>query len=78
MAQLNDEARGANHVFTVDLASQSVTAPSGATFKFDIDPGRKQKLLEGLDDIGLTLKRDDAIASFEQRQALSAPWRIRA
>src|SRR5450432_1764533 len=55
VARLSDEARGANHVFSVDLAAQTVTSPSGAIFLFDIDAGRKQKLLEGLDDIGLTL-----------------------
>ena len=67
VTQLNDEARGANHVFTVDLASQTVTLPSGARFHFEIEAGRKQKLLEGLDDIGLTLKRSDAISAFEAK-----------
>ena len=74
VAQLTDEARGANHVFQVDLESQTVSAPSGAKFHFDIDPGRKQKLLEGLDDIGLTLKRADAIGAFEQTRRAAAPW----
>ncbi len=74
VAQLTDEARGGNHVFTIDLESQTVTSPSGSKFRFEIDPGRKQKLLEGLDDIGLTLKRGDAIAAFEERRKLATPW----
>jgi len=73
--RLLDEARGANHKFMVDLAQQTVSAPSGATYRFDIDPGRKAKLLEGLDDIGLTLKRDADIAAFEEERRMSAPWR---
>jgi 3-isopropylmalate dehydratase small subunit len=75
VTQLNDEARGANHVFSVDLQSQTVTSPSGKTFHFEIDPGRKQKLLEGLDDIGMTLKRAEAIEAFEEQRKLAAPWR---
>jgi 3-isopropylmalate dehydratase/3-isopropylmalate/(R)-2-methylmalate dehydratase small subunit len=74
VAQLMDEARGANHRFSIDLAAQTVTSPTGAVFKFDIDPGRKQKLLEGLDDIGLSLKRSDAIGAFEARRKLAQPW----
>jgi 3-isopropylmalate/(R)-2-methylmalate dehydratase small subunit len=74
VARLNDEARGANHVFTIDLASQTVTSPSGGVFHFEIDPGRKQKLLEGLDDIGLTLKRADVIGAFEDRRKAAQPW----
>jgi 3-isopropylmalate dehydratase/3-isopropylmalate/(R)-2-methylmalate dehydratase small subunit len=71
---LMDEARGGNHVFEVDLASQSVVAPSGARFAFDIDPGRKAKLLEGLDAIGETLAVAAAIDRFEQAQTLTRPW----
>ncbi|MDX2238039.1 MAG: 3-isopropylmalate dehydratase small subunit [Hyphomonadaceae bacterium] len=73
--QLLAEAHGANHKFAVDLAAQSVSAPSGARFGFEIDPGRKAKLLEGLDDIGLTLKRTADISAFEERRRLAEPWR---
>jgi len=73
--RLQEEARGANHVFTVDLAKQEVSAPSGAKFTFSIDPGRKHKLLEGLDDIGLTLKREPEIAAFEELRRIGAAWR---
>src|SRR5579859_4185826 len=50
------EAKGGNHVFSVDLAAQTVTTPSGQAFRFEIDPARKEKLLEGLDAIGETLR----------------------
>ena len=73
--ELMAEAKGANHVFVVDLAKQIVSAPSGKTFNFDIDPGRKRKLLEGLDDIGLSLKREEDIARFEDLRRIGAAWR---
>ena len=68
------EARGGNHVFEIDLAGQTVSAPSGARFTFDIDPGRKAKLLQGLDSIGETLAAADAIDRFEHAEALAKPW----
>ncbi|HWA61761.1 MAG TPA: 3-isopropylmalate dehydratase small subunit [Caulobacteraceae bacterium] len=68
------EAKGGNHVFSVDLAAQTVTAPSGRQIRFDIDPGRKEKLLKGLDSIGETLTRAGDIDTFEMRQALAQPW----
>ena len=71
---LMGEAKGGNHVFSVDLAEQVVVAPSGARFTFEIDPGRKQKMLRGLDSIGETLQATDDIDAFEHRQALSRPW----
>ena len=73
--RLLDEARGGNHKFHVDLAAQSVSAPSGARFHFEIEPGRKSKLLEGLDDIGQTLKRAGDIQAFEDKRRAGAPWR---
>lgn len=74
VAQLTEEARGANHTFSIDLKAQTVTSPTGKVFKFDLDPGRKTKLLEGLDDIGLSLKRGDAITKFEEQRKLAQPW----
>jgi 3-isopropylmalate/(R)-2-methylmalate dehydratase small subunit len=71
---LMDEAKGGNHVFSVDLATQTVTAPSGKTFRFEIDAARKAKLLEGLDAIGETLRRAGDIDVYEARQALAQPW----
>ena len=72
--ELMDDARGGNHVFAIDLAAQTVTAPTGKSFHFEIEPGRKAKLLEGLDSIGETLKQAQAIDDFETRRRLSQPW----
>ena len=60
--------------FTIDLPSQTITAPNGKTYSFELDGFRKKCLLEGLDDIGLTLEHDNAIATFEQKQQQQAPW----
>lgn len=59
---------------TIDLLRQLVITPSGEEFPFEVDDFRKHCLLNGLDDIGLTLQHADDIRSFEQRQAVSAPW----
>ncbi len=75
---LMDEARGGNHVFTVDLASQRIVPPSGKAVGFDIDPSRKRKLMEGLDSIGETLRASDGISAFEHRAAVNTPWLERA
>ena len=71
---LMDEAKGGNHVFSVDLASQTVTSPSGQQYRFEIDPARKAKLLEGLDAIGETLQHAPEIDAYEARHALAQPW----
>jgi 3-isopropylmalate dehydratase/3-isopropylmalate/(R)-2-methylmalate dehydratase small subunit len=71
---LMDEAKGGNHVFSVDLATQTVASPSGLVFHFEIDPSRKEKLLKGLDSIGETLQRAPDIAAYEARQGLARPW----
>jgi 3-isopropylmalate/(R)-2-methylmalate dehydratase small subunit len=75
IAQLQDEAKGGNHVFGVDLEAQTVVSPTGAVFAFEIEPGHKEKLLKGLDDIGQTLTRAPDIEAFEMRRKLAAPWR---
>jgi 3-isopropylmalate dehydratase small subunit len=72
--QLMDEARGGNHLVSVDLEGQTVTSPSGAVFRFEIDPTRKEKMLKGLDAIGETLQQASAIDIFEMKRALSQPW----
>lgn len=72
--RLLSEARGGNHMFTVDLKAQTITLPDGDVVPFDLDTGRKQNLMEGLDDIGLSLKSDGAIANFEARRKLTLPW----
>ncbi|MEW5686798.1 MAG: 3-isopropylmalate dehydratase small subunit [Pseudomonadota bacterium] len=72
--QLMDEARGGNHVVSVDLETQTVTSPSGKTFTFEIDAKRKAKMLKGLDAIGETLEAAPAIDTYEMKRALSQPW----
>jgi 3-isopropylmalate/(R)-2-methylmalate dehydratase small subunit len=72
--RLSAEAKGGNHMFSVDLEAQTVTGPSGETFRFDIDAGRKEKLLKGLDAIGETLEHREDIGEFEQHRRLSRPW----
>lgn len=61
----------------VDLATQTVTRPDGQVHKFEIDEFRKHCLLNGLDDIGLTLTDGDAIAAFESKHRASQPWLFR-
>ena len=78
VAQLMDEARGGNHVVSIDLATQRVTSPSGKVFTFEIDPQRKQKMLLGLDTIGETLGKTGSIDTYEMKRALSQPWLERA
>jgi 3-isopropylmalate/(R)-2-methylmalate dehydratase small subunit len=62
---------------TVDLESQTVTTPYQDRFAFAIDPFRKHCLINGLDEVGLTLERSDAIAAFEARRTASQPWLMR-
>ncbi len=71
---MEDAERGANATLTVDLENQTITGPDGGEIKFDIDPFKKKCLLEGLDDIGLTMKNDDKIEKFENERTASQPW----
>jgi 3-isopropylmalate dehydratase/3-isopropylmalate/(R)-2-methylmalate dehydratase small subunit len=71
---LMDEAKGGNHLVTVDLEAQTLVSPSGKTFTFDIDPQRKAKMLKGLDAIGETLMSAADIDVYEMKQALAKPW----
>ena len=72
--RLAEQAGGANSVFEIDLEHQTVTGPDGEAIAFDYDPGRKEKLLHGLDDIALTLQRDPEIKDFEAKRRLATPW----
>jgi len=74
---MDDAERGANATLTVDLESQEIRGPDGGVVKFEMDPFRKKCLIEGLDDIGLTLQDKPAIDSFEEKQRLSQPWLYR-
>jgi 3-isopropylmalate/(R)-2-methylmalate dehydratase small subunit len=71
---MDDAERGANATISVDLEAQTIKGPDGGTLHFDIDPARKQTLLEGLDDIAATLKADPAISGFEQKVHAERPW----
>jgi 3-isopropylmalate/(R)-2-methylmalate dehydratase small subunit len=70
----DDAERGSNAVLTVDLHSQEIRGPDGGVIHFEIDAFRKKCLLEGLDDIGLTLEHAPRISVFEQSLAGSRPW----
>ena len=75
VAQLMEDAgKGANAVLTVDLENQTISRPDGEKVPFQIDPFRKHCLLNGLDDIGLTLEKGASIDSYEDRLKLSQPW----
>ncbi|HEY8380852.1 MAG TPA: 3-isopropylmalate dehydratase small subunit [Microvirga sp.] len=69
----DDAERGSNATVTIDLESQEIRGPDGGSIRFDIDAFRKHCLLNGLDDIGLTLEKGAAIDTFEQRLA-ARPW----
>jgi 3-isopropylmalate/(R)-2-methylmalate dehydratase small subunit len=71
---LDDAERGANAVITVDLEKQEITGPDGGCIKFDVDPFRKHCLLNGLDDIGLTLEHVKSIDTYETSQRGTQPW----
>jgi 3-isopropylmalate/(R)-2-methylmalate dehydratase small subunit len=71
---MDDAERGANAVVTVDLEAQEITGPDGGRVQFDIDPFRKHCLLNGLDDIGLTLQKSEKIDAFEGKRRQSQPW----
>ncbi len=71
---MDDAERGANAVVTVDLENQTITGPDGGSIAFEVDAFSKHCLMNGLDDIGLTLEKSSAIEAFETRAAQSRPW----
>ncbi len=71
---LDDAQRGSNATLTVDLEAQEIRGPDGGVIKFDIDPFRKHCLLNGLDAVGLTLQKEKAIKSYEEKTAMARPW----
>ena len=71
---LDDAGRGANATLTIDLEKQEIHGPDGGVIRFDFDSFRKHCLMNGLDNIGLTLEKDAAIASFETSVASKRPW----
>ena len=75
LAKLMDDAsRGSNATLTVDLEKQEIRGPDGGVVKFDIDGFRKHCLLNGLDDIGVTMQKGDAISTFEKQTTGVRPW----
>jgi 3-isopropylmalate/(R)-2-methylmalate dehydratase small subunit len=71
---MDDAQRGANAVVTVDLESHEITGPDGGTLRFEVDPFRKHCLLNGLDDIGLSLEKVAKIDDYEAKQRQEQPW----
>jgi 3-isopropylmalate/(R)-2-methylmalate dehydratase small subunit len=71
---MDDASRGSNATLTVDLEAQEIRGPDGGVITFDIDQFRRHCLLNGLDDIGLTLEKTPAIDRFENSYAQSHPW----
>ena len=71
---MDDAGRGANAVLTVDLENQVITGPDGGKIEFTVDAFKKHCLLNGLDDIGLTLQKSDAIDAFEKEYGAATPW----
>jgi len=71
---MDDAKRGSNAIITVDLENQVITGPDGGLLRFEIEPFRKHCLLNGLDDIGLTLEKAASIDAFEARDRLTRPW----
>ena len=71
---MDDARKGANARITVDLETQTVTTSDGTAFHFEVDAFKKQCLMNGLDDIGLTMEKAGAIDSFEKKNASLRPW----
>jgi 3-isopropylmalate/(R)-2-methylmalate dehydratase small subunit len=71
---LDDADRGSNATLTIDLPNQEIRGPDGGTVKFDLDPFRKHCLLNGLDDIDLSMEKVSSINAFEKKQASAQSW----
>ncbi|RUM24730.1 3-isopropylmalate dehydratase small subunit [Rhizobium vallis] len=71
---MDDAERGSNAILTVDLENLEITGPDGGLIKFDLDEFKRHCLLNGLDDIGLTMEKGKAIDEFEKKNAASHPW----
>ena len=75
LAKLMDDAtRGANATLTVDLDAQEIKGPDGGVVHFEVDPFKKHCLLNGLDEVGLTMEKADRIATYESKVATTRPW----
>jgi 3-isopropylmalate/(R)-2-methylmalate dehydratase small subunit len=71
---MENAERGANATLSVDLGAQEITGSDGVVIKFEINKFKKHCLLNGLDDIGLTMQKDDKINNYEERLRIAQPW----
>ena len=71
---MDDASRGANSTLTVDLEAMEIRGPDGGVVKFDLDAFKRHCMLNGLDDIDLTMEKASSIEAFEKRSADSRPW----
>ena len=71
---MENAERGANATVSIDLEAQEITGSDGAVIKFEINKFKKHCLLNGLDDIGLTMQKDDKINNYEERLRIAQPW----
>jgi 3-isopropylmalate/(R)-2-methylmalate dehydratase small subunit len=75
---IDDAERGANATLTIDLEAQALTRPDGERIAFEVEPSRRSRLLEGLDEIGATVAKAHRIDAFEAKLRRSQPWRATA
>ena len=71
---MKDAEKGANSIIEVDLENQTIVSSDGEIFRFEVDPFKKHCLLNGLDDIGLTMEKEDHIAAYESKTSQQFPW----
>ena len=71
---MKDAEKGANSIIEVDLENQTIASSDGEVFSFEVDPFKKHCLLNGLDDIGLTMEKEDKITAYESKAAQMFPW----
>jgi 3-isopropylmalate/(R)-2-methylmalate dehydratase small subunit len=70
----DDARRGANAILSIDLEKQEIRGPDGGVVKFEIDAFRKHCMLNGLDDVGLTMVKKDRIDAYEEKAKAARPW----
>ena len=71
---MKDAEKGANSIIEVDLENQTIVSSDGEIFRFDVDPFKKHCLLNGLDDIGLTMEKENHITAYEAKASQQFPW----
>ena len=71
---MKDAEKGANSIIEVDLENQTIASSDGEVFSFEVDPFKKHCLLNGLDDIGLTMEKEDQITAYESKAVQMFPW----